>query len=165
MHSVIDGSRRLPPDENSVHQMRDENNISVSPITGDAHVSLRLSGMDLTSMLSSWGKICPQIFQILATEAPKQQCRCPAVIQACRLILHCHISPCVGRVLEETGNTQQMYVIRCPTFKATPCSSHASRARAQMQHCKFAAHAAKAKASPKQNISAQTSLCHLKFPP
>jgi len=41
VHSVIDGTRGLPPEENSVHQMRGVKNIRVSPITADAHVSLR----------------------------------------------------------------------------------------------------------------------------
>lgn len=72
--------------------MRGEKNIRVSPITGDAHVSLRLSGQLLWENLP--------LSHPLATAALKQGCLHPAVHQAHTLILHYHISPCVGLVLE-----------------------------------------------------------------
>lgn len=100
----------------------------------------------------------------LATAALTQQrCLRPAVKQPHAPILHHHVSPCVGLLLER--NTQQMRIMGCPSFKTPQRRSHASRAWAQLQRCQRAAPIwGTAKASPKQNVSARTSLCRLWFP-
>lgn len=97
--------RRLPPEENSVCQMRGVNNIHASPTTGDAHVSLSFSVMNPTLMASSWRNIRPS-----------------AALRPWQLRSSCKPGPCTTMCGISSGKRQET-PRRCSLWGALPLKS------------------------------------------